>query len=933
MGLLVRCVLPGCLHPPTHLLLFLPSTHHRLSLIVMQDTASPFPHHRTPAMYQAGVQHQANRRENAALLPTSSARNGANGKRLSHWGRNLLRGFYHIKWHQRTQCAIVASLLSFFILFVLVNTLLQVSSLTQSFYAVFSGPTSEPRASLEDELVIHSPRVPPNGAFCGLCTEGLVVFRPASAATSLATAPVANKMVVCEETMEEAWLSASKSEPLSTVRDCVARLYNLGLLQPPRTTITAVNDTCVAVRVTVQVLSGESEEADRSRCSSGFVAELQVSSTERETVKVHTQRFQSWPLCPVASREAMDAKDGYRGGSDGNQYIAPAYFATAAVRDTDVDSDVPPPWKIDTTEDLNGVVMRFARDAAQTTESSSPLTSDLHCPTYFLTANLGRFGRHHNQLQEILNGISLAKRSNRTFILPPFVPVLYMSYLKLNPELLYGWNALRRNGRYCVLSYAEARPILQHLRERDGVVRMERVSFAATADLHLLFSTTEEHDSYAWGSMPRVPGKDGAFVYDADNWFSMGLPQREEMTAHTSGNTSLVPSPLTFHEARPPSAEECSGFAGPTPNKNQTQWERIRRCTTAFLRTYGDGDGRRESSLASRRQPRIVVISGVTAFHLRPTLTEMTRLLALLRPSSTLAVEIGRYYRLYAAQLQWPANTDPKRSFLNVLQPFRYKSTIGVHVRRRESTCREEAEHPSATIVAMSEARYRFDGTGENDSTTPGRSLTTVARLANDCGWDSVSLLHIYDTYAGWMRSPQARGLTRSGCSAHVPPPNKQVLRGYIAFDEQVGPIGSQLQAALQQRYNPLKKRAASGYLPIYAAFYDHRPRRDLFQTYQEILARWKHPPTDTQRADGEPVSIPDVPQTTASLIEMLYPIAEQEALALGFDFFILGNTGVFRGNIISSVSINVCLRRLGRGLPCHGVLAGYYEMLYKGYM
>ncbi|CBZ30189.1 phosphoglycan beta 1,2 arabinosyltransferase,(SCA like) [Leishmania mexicana MHOM/GT/2001/U1103] len=780
----------------------------------MQDTASPFPHHRTPAMYQAGVQHQANRRENAALLPTSSAGNGANGKRLSHWGRSLLRGFYHIKWHQRTQCAIVASLLSFFTLFVLVNTLLQVSSLTQSFYAVFSGRTSAPRAFLEDELVIHSPRVPPNGAFCGLCTEGLVVFRPG----------------------------------------------------------------------------------------------------------------------PVASREAMDAKDGYRGGSDGNQYIAPAYFATAAVRDTDVDSDVPPPWRIDTTEDLNGVVMRFARDAAQTTESSSPLTSDLHCPTYFLTANLGRFGRHHNQLQEILNGISLAKRSNRTFILPPFVPALYMSYLKLNPELLYGWNALRRNGRYCVLSYAEARPILQHLRERDGVVRMERVSFAATADLHLLFNTTEEHDSYAWGPMPRVPGKDGAFVYDADDWFSMGLPQRE-MTAHTSGNTSLVPSPLTFHEARPPSAEECSGFAGPTPNKNQTQWERIRRCTTAFLRTYGDGDGRCESSLASRRQPRIVVISGVTAFHLRPTLTEMTRLLALLRPSSTLAVEIGRYYRLYAAQLQWPANTDPKRSFLNVLQPFRYKSTIGVHVRRRESTCREEAEHPSATIVAMSEARYRFDGTGEKDSTTPGRPLTTVARLANDCGWDSVSLLHIYDTYAGWMRSPQARGLTRSDCSAHVPPPNKQVLRGYIAFDEQVGPIGSQLQAALQQRYNPLKKRAASGYLPIYAAFYDHRPRRDLFQTYQEILARWEHPPTDTQRADGEPVPISDVPRTTASLIEMLYPIVEQEALALGFDFFILGNTGVFRGNIISSVSINVCLRRLGRGLPCHGVLAGYYEMLYKGYM
>ncbi|CAC9536395.1 phosphoglycan beta 1,2 arabinosyltransferase,(SCA like) [Leishmania infantum JPCM5] len=901
----------------------------------MQDTASPFPHHRTPATYQAGLHYQANGRESAAPLLTSSAGNAANGKRLSHWGRNVLRGFYHVKWHQRTQCAVVACLLWFFTLFVLLHTFLQVSGLTQSIYAVFSRPTSGLQTLLEDELVIPSPVVPPNGAFCGLCTEGLVVFRPASAATSLATTPAQTEMVVCVETMEEAWLSASESEPLSTVRDCVARLYNLGLLQPPRTTITAVNDTCAAVRVTVQVLSGESEEADRNKCSSGFVAELQISSTEREKVEVHTQRFPSWPLCPVASPEAIDAKDGHRGGSDGNHYIVPAYFATAAVRDTDADCDVPPPWRIDTIEDLDEVVLRFAGDAAQTTETSPLLASDLRCPTYFLTVHLGRFGRHHNQLQEILNGISLARRSNRTFILPPFVPALYMSYLRLNPELLYGWNALRRNGHYCVLSYAEARPILRRLRERDGVVSMERVSFAATADLHVLFNTTEEHDSYAWGSMPRVPDTDGAFVYDADEWFSMGVRRREEMTAHTASNTSSVPSPLTFHEARPPSAEECSGFAGPAPNKSPTQWERIRRCTTAFLRTYGDGDGRRESSLASRRQPRIVVISSVTAFHLRPTLTEMTRLLGLLRPSPTLTVEIGRYYRLYATQLQWPANTDPKRSFLNVLQPFRYKSTIGVHVRRREFTCREEAEHPSATIIAMSEARYQFDGTGKNDSAAAGRPITTVARLASDCGWNSQSLLHIYDTYASWMRSRQAQGLRRSRCFAHVQTSNKQVLRSYVAFDEQVGPIGSQLQAALQQRYNPLKKkRAANGYPPIYAAFYDHRPRKDLFQTYQEIPARWEHSSADTQRADGEAVfDVAAVPRTTDSLVEMLYPIAEQEALALGIDFFVLGNTGVFRGNIISSVSINVCLRRLGRGLPCHGVLAGYYEMLYKGYM
>ncbi|XQJ30372.1 phosphoglycan beta 1,2 arabinosyltransferase [Leishmania guyanensis] len=110
--------------------------------------------------------------------------------------------------------------------------------------------------------------------------------------------------------------------------------------------------------------------------------------------------------------------------------------------------------------------MRFAEGAAQTTEPSSP-PSDLHYLTHFLKVHFGCFGRHHNQLQEILNGISLARRSSRMFIPSPFVPVLMLLRLKLSPESVCGWNAPRTNGYYCALPYAQAQSVLQHLRNRD----------------------------------------------------------------------------------------------------------------------------------------------------------------------------------------------------------------------------------------------------------------------------------------------------------------------------------------------------------------------------------------------------------------------------------------------------------------------------------
>ncbi|KAG5468139.1 hypothetical protein LSCM1_02112 [Leishmania martiniquensis] len=904
--------------------------------MVMQDNPSPSPHLRVSALHQGGVQHHSSTRENAALPPLLAALRGnsTSGKRLSHSGRSLSRRLYQTKGHRCRRCALVA--FAFALAFVLLYLFLPASNLSQSIEQTFLTSTPAPSALQEDELAVPAPLIPPRGAFCGLCTEGLVIFRPAAGATSTAAAPAAAEHVVCTETMEDAWLLESRAEPLTTERDCVARLYNLGLLHPPRATILKTNGMCATVRVAVQVPSGEPEASNLRECSSGFVAALQVSETEPQKVEVHIQRFPSWPFPLIALQVAAGAKGVDRGSSEGKQDSIPAYFATAAVKDTDADCDAPPPVKLYATEDLREVVMGFTEGAASATESHAPPSErPLRCPTYFLTVRLGRFGRHHNQLQEVLNGISLARRTNRTFILPPFVPALYMPYMKVSPELLYGWNTLRRDGRYCILSYAEARPVLQHLREREGSVSIERVNFAASVDTAVLLNTTEEHDRYVWGSIPRVQREDGTFVYNADDWFSAGFRKRADAATLTASSEVSVTSPLELHETSPPDAEECSGFVEPAPKDDSTRWERMRRCITAFLRAYGDGDGERESLIASDRQPRIVVLSSVTAFHLRPTLMEMTRLLGLLRPSSALTKEFERYYRLYAAQLQLPLGTDPAQASSSVLQPFRFRGVIGIHVRRREGTCRKEAEYPSGTIIAMSKARYQFDGTGEEDVAASGRPLTTVARLANDCEWNVQSLLQIYEAYASWVRSLYVRKQRQSPCFAHLAPPHAQVPRSYIAFDEQVGPIGAQLQAVLQDRYNPQQEeRAANGYPPIFSAFYDRRSRNDLRQVYEEIFSSRMQSATSMQHSGSQAAtSNTSTPLTRSSLVEILYPIAEQEALALAFDFFMLSNTAVFRGNIISSVSINVCLRRWGRGLPCHGALAGYYEMLYKGYV
>ncbi|CAJ1019812.1 hypothetical protein, conserved [Leishmania shawi] len=159
----------------------------------------------------------------------------------------------------------------------------------------------------------------------------------------------------------------------------------------------------------------------------------------------------------------------------------------------------------------------------------------------------------------------------------------------------------------------------------------------------------------------------------------------------------------------------------------------MQKFTISYLRTYKDGGERSEPSISSRRQPRIVVISSVTVFHLRVPLTEITRLLALLWPSSALTAECGRYYRLYASHPHWPVNNDQQWSFSDVLQPCRFTNMLGLRVHHREGTCRREAEHPSNATISMSKGHYQLDRAGEGNFVAAGRPCTTVTRLASSC--------------------------------------------------------------------------------------------------------------------------------------------------------------------------------------------------------
>ncbi|KPI86181.1 phosphoglycan beta 1 2 arabinosyltransferase (SCA like) (SCAL) [Leptomonas seymouri] len=804
----------------------------------------------------------------------------------------------------------------------------------------------------EDEVnakAMH-PQFARSEGVCAVCAEGHILFRAdilyacdggsADAFGAAADAkPTLRDFTVCLESIEDATIRPAAQRPLlsplCTARDCVARLHNLGLLQPPRATATSAYHTaCVQLRVSLQVL-GAAVTAP-AHCSA-VVAQLRrpQSASTPQLLELTMPRLTVWPM-----KHTMGLDE-----SNSSSTSKPLYFGAAAVKETDVDSDLPPPSMITVQKTLHEITVKFGSvDATQ--GDSTAASPDLRCPPHFLTVRLGRFGRHHDQLQKILNTLALAAQLNRTIIVPPFVPVLDGDFLRLNTEVLYGWHALREVGRYCLLTYTEARPVLQQIyatAETWAVMTMERVHFAIDATASEKWKQTPEQaiERHVWGYLPRLPRSNTTTtaaaaapspMYDADEWFACGVRKTRSGQAllHHLDDKELR---LVFREISSPFTQAHLNLEG---EGNHTSWEKYRAGVHALIKRYsGSSRQRVKDDRNTYNQPDMVVLSSFTAFQLRPRLAEMSRMLGLLRPSPYITSEIGRFYRLWAPQYKWPVYTNPKRTFDDCLQPHRFKNVVGLHVLRHEHTCREEAEHLSQTIVSLSKGRYVFNGaTRVQASNKPAPAPSTRVRLANDCVWDVRSAVHLFYQYSRWLGKEDSESgrHTQAGARAEGLEDDSahQHYTSYVADDEQSRSIGPEMEVALQRQYNPAKgELLGDGKRLSFTAMYDRRSLIDAYEAYRRARKRIKAPAVDPKNATA-------VEEAAAwemdCLIELLYPKVEIELMSIAFDFFMLSNTGVFRGSTTSSMSIDVCIRRWGRGLPCHGVIAGYYEALYKGF-
>ncbi|KPA82052.1 phosphoglycan beta 12 arabinosyltransferase (SCA like) [Leptomonas pyrrhocoris] len=806
----------------------------------------------------------------------------------------------------------------------------------------------------EDEVssAATRPQLTRRGGVCAVCAEGHVLFRTSANAavdTKIVDAvgpvvdapPTLRHFTVCLESAEERAREAAVRphclSPLCDARDCVAQLYNLGLLRPPRAIETSVhNASCVQLSVALHVLD---DAVTASTHCSAVVAQLRPSrnASTPQPVEVVMPRLTAWPMKRTTRR---DDGDDSRSGSK------PLYFGVAAVKDTDVDGDLPPPSAITVQE--NGRVITIKFNSGSTASGDQTAASpDLHCPLHFVTVRLGRYGRHHNQLQEILNTVALAARLNRTFIIPPFVPASYAEFVKLDTRIFYGWHTLREMGHYCLVTYAEVRPVLLQVYARTGkpaMMTMQRVHIAihATAQQRLAQMSKEEGERRTWGHLLRVPAtptavtgaaSDSAPLYDADEWFACGVRDalNEQAFLRRRGEKEAK---LILRETHPPLTPASLNMQR---EANSTCWESYLTGVRAVVERYGGRRRQREGGdLQAYHEPDVVVLSSYTAFHVRPRLVEMARLLGLLRPSPYITSEVGRFYRLWAPQYKWPAYANPQRTFDDCLQPYRFKNVVGLHVRRRELTCQREVAQMSQTILSLSEGLYVLDGTGQLDLAAGSAPFTTtVARLTNDCVWDVRSVVHLFYQYSQWLSGqesePGHRTLAASGAGELRNDVAPQHYTSYVAHDGQAGPIGQEMEVALQHRYSPAPDELlADGTRPSFTAFYDRRSSVDFSLAYQRARERLTTPTADPTNATAVEAA---AAWETARLIELLYPVAELELMGMAFDFFMLSNTEVFRGNVISSVSINVCVRRWGRGLPCHGVMVGYYEALYKGFL
>ncbi|KPI82598.1 phosphoglycan beta 1 2 arabinosyltransferase (SCA1) [Leptomonas seymouri] len=673
-----------------------------------------------------------------------------------------------------------------------------------------------------------------------------------------------------------AWPSSSE-----VVSRCLAQLISLGQ-------IGAAQDEAVArsgadPRVSAAVLvdydaAGAGTLVGRAGQCPAFLTEVRpVAAPAGARMDVSYPRLPSWPLRPT-------------GGS------VPPYFGTARVRETDVDRDVQPPVSVELTGDRSGVVMRFGRDETSTT----PEPFEMVCPSHFLSVFIGRFGRQHNQLQEVMHTLALARRVNRTFIVPVLVPETYIPFLRYDAQRLYGFNALRREGRYCLVSYAEARRMLKELEAQGEPMSLRRFNYYADprpGDEKEWWST-EDRD---WFEVPSPSSSSGARWFNVDAWLEDSKAREPPVTTTRDAR----PDGMRFFET-----EEDFTLKDVFPSGGEDEYVRmaLMRKTIQMIAHLMGGDHR--SVDGATPQPRLGVLTSRMAFYVHPSLREQTLLMGLLRPSEAISREADRLYARYAARLSWPTTGTELR---DTLRTGNFKNVIGFHIRRREGTCRREG-------VIIDRTAYAIDPRFQLERVDPSWSgpLSTLRNMELDCALTKTRVVELYGQYVRWMRS---------NMTADPPASAPLVPTIYMAYDDQSGPIAEQVDDKLvemaQSGAGSVMWGSAAALPPRFVASYDVRISGDFMSMYQAEAHR-----LESEGGSGPPRPKFDEPRRV-KLVHALHSRAFTEMFGVAFDFFMLTNMGVFRGVMLSSVSTNVIMRRWGRGLPCHGVMAGYQKSFY----
>ena len=826
----------------------------------------------------------------AAAWPS---RPGDRFKRISRF----LRTLFHPSHKLRCSLVFVCLVMCVFVVLDLQGVFFQLHLL-----GMISDPTDpvDDSAFKEiDEAVLPPVVVKADDQVCALCTDGLVyvhVGRRARAWEPVSAAPVEYTVTeVLQVRPGDAPTFSAGSGPSTAawpsvsevVSRCLAQLMSLGQIGAAQDASVVVRDGAdPVVRAAVLVdydAAGASALAGRADRCPAFLAEVRPAAANASAkMDVSYPRLPSWPL-PAR-----------RGGT------VPAYFGTARVRETDVDRDVQPPLSVELTGDRSGVVVRFGADAT----SMRPEPFEMRCPSHFLSAFIGRFGRQHNQVQEVAHTLALSRKVNRTFIIPVLAPDYYILYLRYDAQKLYGFNALRREGGYCLLSYAEARAVLKQLEAQGEPMSLRRFNYYADPRP----KSRKKWESTSYGDWWLLPQRfeDNSARLNMDAW----LEDSEVRDPPVTVVSDTRADGMNFLET-----EEDFTVRDVFPSGGEDEYVRMGLMRRALGMVVAMLGGDHRSAVGVKPQPRLAMLSSRMAFYVHPSLREQTRVMGLLRPADAIVKEADRLYALSAAKLSWPGGETKANStgLRDTLRTGNFKHVIGFHIRRREGTCRKEG-------VMVDRTAYPIDPRFQLDNVDPSWSspLSTLRNVELDCALTKTRVVELYRQYTRWMRDNMTEGEVQAA---------QLVPTIYMAYDDQSGPIAEQVDSRLVRMSLGGQRSVTWGVAKRYPAHFVGAYDTRIGESFSSIFH------AETRKLDkedwGKPRGADFEEQRRVNLIRGLYERSLTEMRAMAFDYFMLTNMGMFRGATLSSVSTNVVMRRWGRGLPCHGALPGYLVSFY----